>query len=467
MTDDLDLLRRYMNEDSEGTFDLLTTVRRFKDAIESHVEGEGNVVALSHEIQRRSKKRPRRGVYLGAIGAAVAVVLLITVLLPNVGQHPPVAAAAAELRQIGTNLANRPVPQLNRDQWLETKQQISYAMVVDQIGSTKISGAQATVVASQTNWSNNFGETCLLPGLGQAQFASAANEMTWKSVGLTVDPIQQPVSSCSNLEGANAGNGMSLLSGSGITDVSSLATDPSTLAHELITGTTGISGLDEVGSGSSNPGFERAVALLLGPLTGTTPAFNSALYDALALLPGIQALGSTTSQTGSTGLGFETAGSKRIGPTIIVVDPATGALLEARNLDSLPYNPFSDFVPNSVLTHGVSAAGSKIQWLDPIGSPTVVDTASIPPFLSPNPPPTAVIVAIGKRGISAIPLNDLQGELYARFGASAAGYAAATGAGGGIMTFTFDGPRSQVQNCAKALRHSDLIASVKVNYGDK
>ena len=407
--------------------------------------------------------RPRLLTVIGGISTVVVAVLLLLLLLPVSGQHQQ-SAAAAELRQIGTNFANRPVPRLNRDQWLETKQRISYAMVVDQIGSTKISGAQATVVASQTNWSNNFGETCLLPGLGQAQFASSANEMTWKSVGLTVDPIQQPVSSCSNLEGANAGNGISLLSGSGTTDVSSLATDPSTLAHELATGTTGISGLDEVGSGSSNPGFQRAVALLLGPLTGTTPAFNSALYDALALLPGIQALGSTTSQTGSTGLGFETAGSKLFGPTIIVVDPATGALLEARNL-ALPYNPISDFVPFNLGTHGVSAAGSKIQWLDPIGSPTVVDTASIPPFLRPNPPPTAVIVAIGKRGVSAIPLNDLQGELYARFGASAAGYSAATG--GGIMTFTFDGPRSQVQNCAKALRHSDLIASVKVNYGDK
>jgi hypothetical protein len=408
--------------------------------------------------------RPRLLTLIGGISTVVVVALLLLLLLPVSGQHQQ-SAAAAELRQIGTNVATRSVPQLNRDQWLETKQQVSYAMVVDQIGSTKISGAQATVVASQTNWSNNFGETCLLPGLGQAQFASSANEMTWKSVGLTVDPIQQPVSSCSNLDGANAGNGISLLSGSGTTDVSSLATDPSTLAHELRTGTTGISGLDELGPGSSNPGFERAVALLLGPLTGTTPAFNSALYDAVALLPGIQALGSTTSQTGSTGLGFETAGSKLFGPTIIVVDPATGALLEARNL-ALPSIPITDFVPNDVLTHGVSAAGSKIQWLDPIDSPTVVGTASIPPFLSPRPPPTAVIVAIGKRGISAIPLNDLQGELYARFGLSgASGYAAATG--GGIMTFTFDGPQSQVQDYAKALRHSDLIASVKVNYGDK
>jgi hypothetical protein len=408
--------------------------------------------------------RPRLLTLIGGISTVVVAVLLLLLLLPVSGQHQQ-SAAAAELREIGTNVANRPVPQLNRDQWLETKQQVSYAMVVDQIGSTKISGAQATVVASQTNWSNNFGETCILPGLGQAQFASSANEMTWKSVGLTVDPIQQPVSSCSNLNGANAGNGISLLSGSGTTDVSSLATDPSTLARELRSGTTGISGLDEVGSGSSNPGFQRAVALLLGPLTGTTPAFNSALYDALALLPGIQALGSTTSQTGSTGLGFETAGSKLFGPTIIVVDPATGALLEARNL-ALPSIPITDFVPNNVLTHGISAAGSKIQWLDPIDSPTVVDTAAIPPFLSPRPPPTAVIVAIGKRGVSAIPLSNLQGELYARFGASgASGYAAA--ASGGIMTFTFDGPRSQVQNYAKALRRSDLITSVKVNYGDK
>ncbi len=35
------------------------------------------------------------------------------------------------------------------------------------------------------------------------------------------------------------------------------------------------------------------------------------------------------------------------------------------------------------------------------------------------------------------------------------------------MTFTFDGPRSQVQEYVEALRHSHLIASVSVNYGDR
>ena len=290
----------------------------------------------------------------------------------------------------------------------------------------------------------------------------------WTSVGLVVDPIQQPVSPCSDGGGANARNGDSLSFGSGATDVSSLATDASALAHELSTGTTGISGLDQLGSGTSNPGFQRAVALLFGPLTGTTPAFDSALYDALALLPGIQALGTTSTHTGSTGLGFETAGARYLGPTIIVVDPKTGALLEARNLEPGLFDPLASFVPFSLGTHGVGGnGGNKIEWIDPIGSSAVVDTASIPTSLSPSPPPTAVIVAIGKRGVSAIPLNALQGELYARLGAPGEGSGYGSASGGGVMTFTFDGPRSQVLGYANALRHSDLIASVTVNYGDR
>ncbi|MGD0394941.1 MAG: hypothetical protein ABSC41_20150 [Acidimicrobiales bacterium] len=412
-------------------------------------------------------KRTGRLTMIGGAGAVSIAALLLLALLPVIGQHQQ-SAAAAELHQIATNVTNRSVPQLKRDQWLETKRLASFSMDVKWIGSTSISGAEATVIATQTEWSNNFGETCVLSELGRAHFASSAAETTWTSVGLIVDPIQPPVSPCSDGGGANARNGDGLSFGSGTTDVSSLATDASALAHELSTGTTGISGLDQLGSGTSNPGFQRAVALLVGPLTGASPAFDVALYGALALLPGIQALGTTSTHTGSTGLGFESAGARYLGPTIIVVDPKTGALLEARNLEPGLFDPLASFVPFSLSTHGVGGnGGNKIQWIDPIGSSAVVNTASIPTSLSPSPPPTAVIVAIGKRGVSAIPLNALQGELYARLGAPGEGSGYGSASGGGVMTFTFDGPRSQVQDYAKALRHSDLIASVTVNYGDK
>jgi len=402
---------------------------------------------------------------IAGVGAVSIAALLLLVLLPVIGQHQQ-PAAAAELHQIATNVTNRPVPQLKRDQWLKTKQLVSFSMDVKWIGSRSISGAEATVTATQTEWSNNFGETCALSSLGRARFASSAAETAWTSAGLVVGPIQPPVSPCSDGGGANATNGESLSFGSGATNVSSLATDASVLAHELSTGTTGISGLDQLGSGTSNPGFQRAVALLVGPLTGTSPAFDSALYDALALLPGIQALGTTPTHTGATGLGFE-SGATDLGPTVIVVDPKTGALLEARNLEPGLFDPLASFVPMSLGTHGVGGnGGNKIQWIDPIGSGAVVGRASIPTSLTPSPPPTAVIVAIGRRGASAIPLNALQGKLYARFGAPGEGAGYGSASDGGVLTFTFDGPRSQVQDYAKALRQSDLIASVTVNYGD-
>jgi hypothetical protein len=414
-----------------------------------------------------NNRRTGRLTLIGGVGAISIVALLLVTLLPVVGQHQQ-SAAAAELHQIAINVADRPVPELKRDQWLETKQLVSFSMDVKWIGSATISGAVATVTATQTEWSNNFGESCTLSGLGRAQFASSAAEATWTSVGLLVDPIQPPISPCSGGGGASASNGDSLFSGSGATDVSSLPTDGSVLAHELNAGTTGISGLDHLGSGTAEPGFQRAVALLVGPLTGTSPAFDTALYDALALLPGIRALGTTATHSGSTGAGFESAGAGHLGPTVIVVDPQTGALLEARNLGPGLFDPLASFVPLGLGTHGVGGnGGNKIQWIDPIGSPAVVDRASIPSSLSPSPPPTAVIVAIGKRGVSAIALNTLQGELYARLGAPGEGSGYGSATGGGVMTFTFDGPRSQVQDYATALRHSDLVASVRVNFGDK
>ena len=98
----------------------------------------------------------------------------------------------------------------------------------------------------------------------------------------------------------------------------------------------------------------------------------------------------------------------------------------------------------------MAIGGNEIQWIDPVGSSAVVNRAINPDFAqSVTPPPTAVIVAIGKRGVSAIPLNALQGELYARLGAPGEGSGYGSAPGGGIMTFTFDGPRSQVLGYAE------------------
>jgi len=113
-------------------------------------------------------------------------------------------------------------------------------------------------------------------------------------------------------------------------DVSSLPTDPADLAKELNDGTTGIPALDGLISDKAAPNmaFQRAAMLLIGPLVGGTSQFDAVLYQAIAMLPRVTALGPMTTQKGQTGEGF--ASGPGSGQSTVVVDPETGALLEVR-----------------------------------------------------------------------------------------------------------------------------------------
>ncbi len=433
-----------------------------------------------------SKMRPartRRLVISASVGVgAVIAAVLVALLLPSVGQHPPVAAAA-QLRLIAANAANQAVPQLQRGQWLETQTEGSWSMdlaYIGQGGAIPVSGAEATAAVTTTQWSNNFGQSCYSLSIGQAQFASQANEEAWDAAGLLNSPDghqkDNPLANpdqCGFSATSNASNGAGIQSGAGTTNVSSLPADPSTLAHELTTGTTGIQGLDHLEiSPGQNPGFQRVVALLTTDLTDQTPAFYSALYDALALMPGIHALGETATHTGSTGLGFDAPNGTLPDATTIVVDPASGDLLEARNLWTIgPNDPFQAFVaPQSPVQKEGGTMRNVIQWLDPIGSASVVETSALPPALAQQagPLPTALITATASPGASAQAIGALQTQVLNQYNSPTTG--------GGIdseeqtspevLTFTFFGPVSQVDAVAQALRSSNLFDSVVVDYGD-
>ena len=191
----------------------------------------------------------------GGLTAVAAATVLVVALLPSTEQRIP-SAAAAQLRLIANNLANQTGPQLQRNEWLETHIKEEWSMDLESLGQgggTPISGAEATAAVSATEWSNNFGESCYSLSIGQAQFASATNEDAWGAVGLTNSPQQRdtafenPTEQCESTT-SNASNGAGLGLGIGTTRVATLPTDPSTLAHELTTGTTGIEGLDQLPS---------------------------------------------------------------------------------------------------------------------------------------------------------------------------------------------------------------------------
>jgi hypothetical protein len=336
------------------------------------------------------RHRPRRRLRLvaltGGVVGAVLVTALVLLLLPAVAQRQPLAAAA-ELRLIASNAAGQSTPALGPGQWLSARQRVSFFAQVTQVGATPTPEAEATVKADITQWTDGKGDACISATSGPAQFASAANQSAWTAAGLVDDPAGQPSVSCVTGGGTSTSN--SLVAGPAVIDASSLPTDPSTLATELINGTTGNTSLDNLPPGvGGNPGFARAVLLLVGPTSGVTPAFSAALYDALSMIPGMDMLGSMTTHEGAVGLGF--AGGPGSSGTVIIVDPATGSLLEVQDIQSpLAFGGLGPSYlapaapPGTAPTPGIGTEGGSygatIEWLDPVGTPTVVGADSLPP----------------------------------------------------------------------------------------
>jgi hypothetical protein len=407
---------------------------------------------------------PRPWVLLGGMGAACLTALLLVLVLPNTGERIPIAEAA-QLRLIAANAAGQPDQPLASDQWVMSHATLSYLATVDQVGSTPVVGAQATVGATLDQWSNRFGQTCSSLSAKSLSFATPANRATWLSLGLPESPSGEPIESCASYLGATISNGESF-----VIDVSALSLNPSTLAKQLETGTTGIGQVDGTGSAADpSSGLQRAAFLLVGPTVGSSPALVSSVYNALALMPGIQKLGQVTTHSGAVGLGFSSNSPE--GVRTIVVNPSTGSVLEVQNIQSRSItmdllNASAFVAPTSSVSTQGGSDGTKIQWIDIDTAQSIVDTDQLPSGLNPSPPPTAVITAVAKPGVPYGPLDLLQQQLNAQYGAPSGGYGYGAARGGAVLDFDFSGSTTQVNDFAQALRNSDLIASVKVNIGD-
>jgi hypothetical protein len=377
MTVELELLSNYMRSGRETPFDLARETQRFRDLLDAEVSG-GNAVPRDRVGGRAAPSR-RRLTVLGNTGGAIAAAMLLVVLMaPSIGQHQPDAAAAA-LKKIAANAANKSVPQLSDGQLLHTSEQVSIFAQMSQVGSTPTPDAQATVGATVQQWSDKQGNSCISATSGTAQFASPVNAAAWKSAGLLDSPSRQPLTTCYGLAGQLPYNTDPLV----VMNVSGLTTDPSVLAGELATGTTGIRVVDQRDSE-----ITRAAMLLIGPTNGASPQITAAIYGALSTMPGLKALGQLTTHSGATGLGF--AGNSFPGETILIVDPATGA--QARNVVA----PFlfqaierGYLAPPSTPSIGTVGGSDQItlQWLDPEGPPALVGPSALPAGLSLSPPP--------------------------------------------------------------------------------
>ena len=415
-------------------------------------------------IQPRSRRNAFRTVELLLAAAAIAVVgvsmtsahkraITPSATPPALPKFPVSLSAPAQLRLIADRVADRDVQAVGEGQLLLTQSQLSVAALVND------GQASATVNLVVKKWSDSNGLSCVSITTQPAQFASPQDQTAWMALGLLVTPSPQPITDCSGPGTADSPPD-TITGSSQLIDVADLPTDPQALAQQLQAGKTGIPAVDNMLPDLGNPdiAFQRAAVLLVGPTVGATPQFESALYKAIALLPGVASIGTTTTHSGQTGVGF--AVSSPNGQTAIVVDPATGALIEIRNLeDSSALTSLAEhYVGKGPLQ--VTSYSAQLQWLDPVGQPQLVPQSDLPADVPVS------IYAVAKSGDSS-QMFALGQSLQQQFGGpSAGGSGSAEGATGpgspGAMEWSFESKDAQFNQYLASVKASGLFSQIDV-----
>jgi hypothetical protein len=461
MIDELELLRRHIDATVDSDPDLEPVRRRLVTAINE--EGKTTLA-----IRRRSGGPHRLGRRaalsfgsLVAVGVAAAVVALLAVAAPPAAHNKPRTTTEPfpshlpvgdQLRLIADRVSEEPIPRLKADQALSTQAKLSVVATVND------GAAQATIGLSVEKWSTPSGQTCTTLTAQPAQFGSPTEQAAWLGLHLLVTPNPPTASQCLQESGGAAPP--DAITGAGqLIDVSSLPTDPSILARELESGTTGVATLDQLLSDEAapNPGFQRAAMLLIGPTVGATPQFDAALYRAIGLLPGVTALGPMTTHDGQAGQGF--ASGPGSGQSTIVVNPSTGQLLEVRGLDD------SDSLSSIAVNYlgggpmMVDEYSAQLQWLDPIGSPSVIGLSELPAGLP------VYVFAATKPGLSyndaLTAVHDVAQPYFSFFKSSQSQNTDPSKPNSpDLFQWSFAGPGPVVNQFIQTLRASGLFASV-------
>jgi hypothetical protein len=430
---------------------------------------ESLVRAIDLEVERPMSQRARAGhkppwrrpsVLVTSLAAAALIAALLVDINPGgngpagrtsiapATTHALPVGAVAQLHLIADHVVDQSIPRLSDGQLFLTRADLSVAASVNN------GAAQAVIPMSVEKWSTAAGQTCVALTAQSAQFASSSAQAAWTGLGLRTLP--QPPTAYQCLQGGGAAPPDAITGAGEAIDVSSLPTDPRALAQELEASTTGISALDQLTPDLAAPNlaFQRAAMILIGPVTGASAQFDSALFRAIALIPGVVALGTTPTHDGRSGQGF--ASGPGAGQTTIIVDPLSGQLLEVSGLDD---SDSLTAIAGNYLGGGPFQVGQYsdvLQWLDPIGTPAVVSASQLP-----SDAPTYVL-ATANPGVTGEQLAQLGFDLGRQF------FNSVTSNGGGGSTppltweWSLNVPLSQASSFVEAVKASGLIQSVTV-----
>ena len=269
-------------------------------------------------------------------------------------------------------------------QYLYTETQSSYGVTLfaaDAASDEMVEVATAQFGETDQAWTGADGVGHMVRTVGAVGFPSAADEAAWQASASGPSMLQQI---------AHYGEDGGQSDPERLLDVSDLPTDPTTLASVIAAG-----GLDtnvDLIPAGPDATFERAATLLAGPTEGMTPALSSALFEVLAGQAGVQLLGPVTDHNGQQGQGVVLSGAGGTEVSEVVVDPTTGALLEARyappaatmptggNICVTPTDVASGSAATPPCPHVVGSTVIAPLWTDVVSSGLVGSaTGTLPP----------------------------------------------------------------------------------------
>ena len=381
-TDELDLVRRFAQDGPELPAEVMDRARqRLTEAMATSAEVVPLITSSDTAVDRR-----RRRFVLPAVAAAVLVLACIAVGVTVSGGGSPrpstgvrvhrESLAAAELERAAHLVADDSTPVPGPGEYLYTETDSATLVALNSGGNlTPPDVTPSTMVRQSASsapnpnapdagatyrvWDETHAQSWVdANDNGRASFTfstsffSPQDKSVWQAAGSPpVDVVAGAPSTAS-------------LSASGFPDVTGLPTDPQALLRTLESGAYGAP--DDPSAAFS------AVGELLQDPKDTSPALRSALYQAAALIPDTEALGTIADHAGQQGQGI---GLTKDGVrSELIVDPSSGQLLGTEDVALDP----SDASEALIQSARVVPAGTVVSWWSVVDSGIVTRVSLLP-----------------------------------------------------------------------------------------
>ncbi|MGA2805180.1 MAG: CU044_5270 family protein [Acidimicrobiales bacterium] len=382
-TDELDLVRRFAQDGPEPPADVMDRARkRLTGAMATSAEVVPLITSSDTALDRRRRRFVLPAVAAAAVLALAGAAVGVTVSgggsarpSTGVGIHRG-SLAATELDRAARLVADDSTPVPGPGEYLYTETDSATLVALNSAGNlTPPDVTPSTIVGQSASsapnpntpdagatyrvWDETHAQSWVdANDNGQARltfstsFFSPQDKSVWQAAGSPPADVATGAPSTASL------------SASGFPDVTGLPTDPQALLRTLESGAYGAANDPSVAF--------SAVGELLQDPKDTSAAFRSALYQAAALIPGTEALGTIADHAGQQGQGI---GLTKDGVrSELVVDPSSGQLLGTEDV-ALDPSAASDALIQSAR---VVPAGTIVSWWSVVDSGIVASVSSTP-----------------------------------------------------------------------------------------